>query len=139
MLMVPVLTTDEALLNRAEAYLELGNNTAALADLNLFTSNRINDYNPQTHVVTAEKSKAFFNLQDNKQALVETVLQFKQVGFMTMGLRWFDIIRKRITVKHNVIDNDERETFIELKPDDPRRVFQIPQEAALSGVELNPR
>lgn len=139
MLMVPVLTTDEALLNRAEAYLELGNNTAALADLNLFTSNRINDYNPQTHVVTAEKSKAFFNLQDNKQALVETVLQFKQVGFMTMGLRWFDIIRKGITVRHNVIDNDERETFIELKPDDPRRVFQIPQEAALSGVELNPR
>jgi len=139
MLMVPVLITDEALLNRAEAYIELGNTSAALADLNLFASNRIDNYNPSTHAVTVAKSKAFFEETDDKEALIQTVLQFKQIGFMSMGLRWLDIIRKGITVKHNVIDNDERETFIELKPDDPRRIFQIPQEAKLSGVEQNPR
>jgi hypothetical protein len=38
-----------------------------------------------------------------------------------------------------MIGNDERETILELKPEDPRRVFQIPQEAKLAGVELNPR
>ncbi|RKE49285.1 RagB/SusD family nutrient uptake outer membrane protein [Sphingobacterium detergens] len=139
MLMVPIFVTDEALLNRAEAYLELGNINAALADLNLFASNRINNYNPSTHAVTVAKSKEFFNLSDDKEALIQTALQFKQIGFMSMGLRWFDIIRKGITVKHNVIGNDERETFIELKPEDPRRIFQIPQEAKLAGVEQNPR
>lgn len=139
MLMVPVLITDEALLNRAEAYIELGNNAAAIADLNLFLSNRINNYNSANHAITVEKAKKFFNLTDDKEALVQTVLQLKQVGFMSMGLRWFDIIRKGITVKHNVVDNDGRETFIELKPDDLRRVFQIPEEAKLSGVEQNPR
>lgn len=139
MLMVPVLITDEALLNRAEAYLELGNNNAAIADMNLFASNRIDNYNVNTHAVTAAKSKQFFLQPDEKQALTQTVLQFKQIGFMSMGLRWLDIIRKGITVKHNVIDKDGMETFIELKPEDPRRVFQIPQEAKLSGVEQNPR
>ncbi len=139
MLMVPVLITDEALLNRAEAYIELGNYNAAIADMNLFASNRTDNYNPSTHAVTVEKSKAFFELTDDKQALIETVLQFKHAGFMSMGLRWFDIIRKGITVRHNVIANDERETFVELTPDDPRRVFQIPQEAQLSGVNQNPR
>lgn len=127
MLMVPVLITDEALLNRAEAYLELGNNNAAIADMNLFASNRIDNYNVNTHAVTAAKSKQFFLQPDEKQALTQTVLQFKQIGFMSMGLRWLDIIRKGITVKHNVIDKDGMETFIELKPEDPRRVFQIPQ------------
>lgn len=139
MLMVPVLISDEALLNRAEAYAELGNNNAAIADMNLFASNRINNYNPTAHAVTMAKSRDFFKVSDDKEALVQTILQFKQIGFMSMGLRWFDIIRKGITVKHNVIGNDERESFIELKPEDPRRIFQIPQEAKLAGVELNPR
>lgn len=139
MLMVPVLVTDEVLMNRAEAYLELGNMNAAIADLNLMASNRIDAYNPNTNGVTAAKSKAFFKVDTDKEAIEKTILQFKQVGLMSMGLRWFDIIRKGITVKHNVIGNDERESFIELKPDDLRRVFQIPQEAKLSGVEQNPR
>ncbi|WP_312364961.1 RagB/SusD family nutrient uptake outer membrane protein [Sphingobacterium sp.] len=139
MLMVPVLMSDEALLNRAEAYAELGNVNGALADLNLFARNRIDNYNSTDYAVTVAKSKQFFDVTDDKEALVKTVLQFKHVGFMSMGLRWLDIIRKGITVKHNVIGSDERETFIELKPDDPRRVFQIPQEAKLAGVELNPR
>lgn len=139
MLMVPVLISDEALLNRAEAYAELGNTSGALADLNLFASNRIDNYNPSTHAVTLDKSTSFFGVSDQKEALVKTTLQFKQVGFMSMGLRWFDIIRKGITVKHNLIGNDERESFIELKPEDPRRIFQIPQEAKLAGVEQNPR
>ena len=139
MLMVPVLITDEALMNRAEAYLELGNNAAGIADMNLMASNRIDNYNPANHAVTVAKSKQFFNLQNDKEALIQTVLQFKQVGFMSMGLRWFDIIRKGITVRHLLIANDETESYIELKPEDPRRVFQIPQEAKLSGVEQNPR
>lgn len=139
MLMVPVLTTDEALLNRAEAYIEAGNYAAALADLNLFASNRVNNYNPNNHAVTVEKSKEHFGLVDDKEALIETVLEFKRIAFITEGLRWFDIIRKGIPVEHNHIDEQERETFETLEPGDLRRVFQIPQEASMSNVEPNPR
>ncbi|MDF2514913.1 MAG: hypothetical protein K0R59_209 [Sphingobacterium sp.] len=139
MLMVPIFISDEALLNRAEAYVELGNTAAALSDINLFAANRIENYNANTHAVTVAKAKAFFNSSDEKEALIQTVLQFKQIGFMSMGLRWFDVVRKKITVKHNFIDKSGAETIIELKPEDPRRIFQIPQEAKLSGLELNPR
>ncbi len=139
MLMVPVLVTDEALLNRAEAYLELGNNAAALADLNLMASNRVRDYNPTAHAVTAEKSKTFFNVTSDKEALIQTTLQFKRLAFIDEGLRWLDIIRKKLPVRHNVIDAQERETFIDLNPDDPRRVFQIPEDANLSNIAPNPR
>lgn len=139
MLMVPLLTTDEALLNRAEAYAELGNFSAALTDLNLFASNRVNNYNPSTHAVTLAKSKTHFSVTDDKQALIETALQFKRLAFITEGLRWFDIIRKGLTVVHNSLDEQGTETLLELKPEDPRRVFQIPQEAELSNVAPNPR
>ncbi|MFZ4861366.1 RagB/SusD family nutrient uptake outer membrane protein [Sphingobacterium sp. Mn56C] len=139
MLMVPVLITDEALLNRAEAYVELGNFSAAIADINLFLSNRIDGYTVAAHGITLDKAKAFFNVSDDKEAFIKTILQLKQIGFMSMGLRWFDIIRKDISVKHNVLDNEGRETFVELKPGDLKRVLQIPEEAKLSGVEQNPR
>jgi len=139
MLMVPVLTTDEVLLNRAEAYVELGNYPAAIADLDLMASNRINNYNPNTHAVTLAKSKEHFDVTTDKEALLETVLEFKRLAFITEGLRWLDIIRKGLTVTHNVIDDQGAETFVELTPNDPRRVFQIPQSADLSNVESNPR
>jgi len=57
------------------------------------------------------------------------------------GMRWFDVIRNRLTVTHLIIDvNDPTQrTTLEIKPDDPRRVFQIPQSAQQAGIELNPR
>ncbi|UZJ66053.1 hypothetical protein OKW96_08135 [Sphingobacterium sp. KU25419] len=46
-------------MNRAEAYLELGNNAAGIADMNLMASNRIDNYNVTNHAVTPAKSKLF--------------------------------------------------------------------------------
>ncbi|MVZ66245.1 RagB/SusD family nutrient uptake outer membrane protein [Sphingobacterium sp. DK4209] len=139
MLMVPTFTSDEALMNRAEAYAQLGQNAKAIADLNLLASNRIDRYNPTAHEVTLAKAQAHFEVTDPKKALINTVLEFKRVVFMQEGMRWFDIIRHRLPVKHIVIDDQGNESFIELGPDDKRRVFQIPQETKLSGLEQNPR
>lgn len=138
-LMFPLFTSDEALLNRAEAYIKMGNYAKALEDLNLFAANRVNNYNPTTHRVTIEKSKAHFNVESDEQALIETVLQFKRIGFMQEGIRWFDIIRHGLDVVHNHIDESGKETEEILKKGDNRRVFQIPQEANLSNVAPNPR
>lgn len=138
-IMQPLFLADEALMNRAEAYIQLGNYTNALVDLNYFASTRVDNYNATTHAVTIEKAKAFFNLTDDKQALIQTVLQFKQIAFMGEGIRWFDILRHRIPVVHNVIEDNGAESTLTLEADDKRRMFQLPETASLAGLEMNPR
>lgn len=138
-LVAPLLTADETLMNRAEAYAQLGQNDLALKDINDFMSVRIRGYNPVTDAVTLDKIKAFYSIDDPKEGLIKTILESKKAEFLEEGIRWMDIVRSRLTVKHNVYSNAGAETFMELKPDDPRRLFQLPSEVKLSGVELNPR
>lgn len=138
-IMFPLFVADEALINRAEAYVKTGNFQAALRDLNQFASVRIIDYNTSIHSVTLAKAKAFFNLADDEEALIRTILQFKQIAFMGEGMRWMDILRHRIPVVHTHLDENGVETSETLGPDDNRRMFQIPQDASLAGIELNPR
>jgi len=140
-IMVPLFTADEALINRAEAYVRKKNFVQALQDINQFASVRIENYNANNHRVTIDKAKAYFDLpeDDGEKALIETILQFKQLAFITEGMRWLDILRHRIPVVHNFIDFDGTETFEILGPDDNRRMFQLPNEVKLSNIELNPR
>src|SRR5690606_39194712 len=56
MLQMPLLTTDEALLNRAEAYAQLNNFNAALADVNLAVRYKITNYNQAAHAITLAKA-----------------------------------------------------------------------------------
>src|SRR5690606_10943843 len=107
-IMVPLLTADEALINRAEAYVRKKDFTQALADINLFASTRIDNYNPASHTVTIEKARAYFSLGEGQEeeALIQTVLQFKKIAFITEGIRWLDILRHRIPVVHNFIAFD---------------------------------
>ncbi len=139
-IMQPLLTADEAIMNRAEAYAQLNLLDSAVLDCNLFAKTRIANYNVNTHAVAPYKSQTFFGVTDPKQAMILTVLDFKRRAFLTEGIRWMDILRHRLTVKHNLFDDANNETFLELGPDDNRRMFQIPQEATLrSGVTPNPR
>jgi hypothetical protein len=133
------LTVDEALMNRAEAYAELGENDLALKDINDFYSVRTDAYNPTNDAVTLAKIDNFYKLSDPKEGLIKTILDAKKAEFLQEGMRWFDIIRRRLTVVHNNFDATGLETFTELKPGDKRRLFQLPKEVKLSGIELNPR
>ncbi|WP_143307647.1 RagB/SusD family nutrient uptake outer membrane protein [Chitinophaga vietnamensis] len=141
--MVPLLTAEEVLFNRAEANTELGNYDAAIADLNTYASQRMiidqnahNYYDPVAHKLTRDKITNFYGTVDLRAALINNILDFKRVEFLFEGLRWFDILRHKLPVTHNTRDNKTRMT---LGPNDPRRVVQIPQEAQSSGLELNPR
>lgn len=152
---VPALTTDEALLNRAEAYVHLEQYENAIRDLNMVFSTRTQDWNEAVDGVTMQKALAFYNLlpEDDeqetqeglrqyppeKQAMLNVVLDLKKAEFIFEGLRWFDVIRHDITVEHNFLSITGDEEIRTLEPGDLRRVFQIPEEALLSGVELNPR
>lgn len=136
---MPQFTADELLMNRAEAYANLGQTNLALQDINLFASTRITGYNATTHAVTTAKIAAFYNTADVKQGLINTILDFKKKEFIQEGLRWFDVIRLGITVAHNIKQIDGTSTFVTLPPGDNRRVFQLPSEVKLSGIEQNPR
>lgn len=138
-IMMPLLTADEALLNRAEAYIQKQNYTLAINDLNDFARSRIVNFSLAVHGLTIEKAKTFTGKADDKEAMLEALLDSKKRAFIWEAIRWMDILRHKITVKHNHIDDNGTETFTELKPGDNRRMFQLPQEVKLSGVPLNPR
>jgi len=138
-IMMPLFTVDEALLNRAEAYIRKHDYARAIEDLNTFGRSRIVGYNQGTHGLTIAKAKTFTGKSDDEEALLEALLDSKKRAFIWEGLRWMDILRHKITVKHNHIDATGTETFQELPHGDVRRMFQLPQEVSLSGLPLNPR
>lgn len=131
---IPLLTGEEALLNRAEAYMRLNNLNASVQDLNAFISQNIEDYSPFTNKVTPSKCASFYNTTSSLGVLFAT-LDFKRAFFMHEGMRWFDILRLRIPVTH-LTENGE---VIELSPNDNRRMLQLPTFTKKSGLEPNPR
>ncbi|OQP42811.1 hypothetical protein A4H97_11665 [Niastella yeongjuensis] len=138
-IMMPLFTVDEALMNRAEAYIQKANYPLAIADLNELARARIRTYDPAKNGLTVVKAKTFTGKTDDKQAMLAALLDTKKRAFIMEGIRWMDILRNNLTVKHNQIDQRGTETFIELPSGDPRRVFQLPKEVTTSGVPLNPR
>lgn len=134
-----LLTADETLMNRAEAYAELGQYDLALKDINDFYSVRVQNYNPSTDAVTLNKIRAFYSIDDPKAGIIQTILDAKKAEFLQEGIRWLDLARRRLPVKHNLFSATGAESFIELGPEDPRRIFQLPVQVSLAGVEANPR
>lgn len=134
-----LFSVDEALINRAEAYANLEQYDLALKDLNDFASVRIQDYNASSHQITNQKILSFYDTDNLKEGFVQTILDFRQRAFMHEGLRWLDINRLNIEIKHNHFDNQGLETFDVLVKDDLRRVFQLPESVGTSGLEKNPR
>ncbi|WP_316817072.1 RagB/SusD family nutrient uptake outer membrane protein [Pedobacter nyackensis] len=138
-IMVPLFTADELIMNRAEAYASTNQFDLALQDINTFLSTRITGYSVAANGVTLTKIADYYGIADPKAGVIKTILDLKRAEFVTEGLRWFDILRHDLTVKHNKLDANENSTTIELKPGDPRRVFQLPIPALKAGLALNPR
>lgn len=140
--MLVLFSADELLMNRAEAYANLGNHTEAIADLNAFASAKIyvsqNNpvYLPDVHQINEQKLSAFYNSRSLSENIVQAVLDFKRREFIFEGIRWFDILRHRLPVTHR--SYDQQEVYF-LGPNDNRRMFQLPGEVVLSGVQQNPR
>lgn len=138
-LTAPLLTTDEAVLNRGEAFAQLGQYDNALKDANLILSNTVLGYDPSKDEATLAKVASFYGTADPKEGVIKLILHIKKAQFLQEGMRWMDILRHHLPVKHNLYDDKGIETIVTLEPTDNRRVFQIPQQVELSGVPLNPR
>lgn len=134
-IMVPLFTAEEVLFNRAEAYVYTGNIAAALADLNTYASTRINNYSPSANNITATRVRAVTGISDISAGLIKTILYYKRAEFIHEGMRWFDILRYKISVVHPTKDGQ----MIMLAADDPRKVLQLPQSTFIAGLAPNPR
>ncbi|MDQ8053023.1 MAG: RagB/SusD family nutrient uptake outer membrane protein [Pedobacter sp.] len=135
--MQTLLTTEEVLLNRAEAYINQAKYTEALADLNTLISQRVNGYVPATHNLTDAKIMNYYVAvtTDKKQAYILALLDIKRAEFIHEGMRWMDILRLQLPVTHY----DQNGVAFDLAANDKRKLWQLPSEVTLSGVPLNPR
>ena len=132
---IPLLTAEEVVLNRAEAYTRLNNKTAAISDLNAFISKDIEDYLPSTDTVTTRKIALYYRTSDTLGAMITTALDFKKAFFLHEGMRWFDILRLKIPVTHRTVSGE----VITLPADDKRRTLQLPLLTKQAGLEPNAR
>lgn len=98
------------------------------------------DYDPRT--VESGKFKKEINMKDlseDQKDVLQGVLLAKRSLTIHEGSRWFDINRYKIEIYRRQIYDGTPVPIDTLKVDDPRRVFQIPQQMIVAGVEANPR
>lgn len=161
---VPVLTTDECLLNRAEAYVMMKQYDKAAADLTTWMRNMTTSMT----ALTPESITAFYNRVDysydkdgmtgtvkkhlhpafeidgegsTQECMLQCVIGFRRIETLHLGLRWFDIKRFGIEIPRRVMDDTGLPAQVTdwLRKDDPRRTLQIPLRVRDAGFEANPR
>jgi starch-binding outer membrane protein, SusD/RagB family len=142
-----LLTTDEALLNRAEAYAMLGQLDEATNDINLSYSVKTRQYDPALDELSVADIQVrfevtdntlytpFYNIPQESLAFINAVLTIKRTVFYNDGLRWLDVKRHNITIEHRDIFGN---SYL-LPKDDNRRAIQIPEAAQSFGIVQNPR
>ncbi|MDD2797187.1 MAG: RagB/SusD family nutrient uptake outer membrane protein [Bacteroidales bacterium] len=146
--MIPSFTTDEVLLNRAEAFVMKNDLTNTLNDINIYYSKRISGYNTNAHSVTDARILAyanndatapapFYSISGTQMPYVKVLLDIRRAEFIHEGLRWFDIKRMHLAVKHDLSTGEP--TPIVLTPNDLRRAVQIPSDALTFGIKPNGR
>lgn len=144
---VPAFTTDETLLCRAEAYILKKEYDAAATDLSYWykkkgvsgrTADEIAGFYKRASKETNAKPLNTGVAYDEKQTnMLHAVLHARRVEGMHEGIRWMDIKRYGITIKHKVYGG----TPIVLEYDDYRRAIQIPSQvlSAPGNMTPNPR
>ncbi len=158
------LTAEEALLNRAEAYVMKNMTDQALEDMNLWSTNTLNasyakpvmtlaslkewaDQLPY-HAAKAPSPKKklsspFVEIAEGSdmENLIQALLYMRRVEFYQLGMRWFDVKRYGIQIYRRTLGTtlEVLDAYDSLKVDDPRRALQLPKDVITAGLEANPR
>lgn len=154
-------TTNETLLCRAEAKLNLNDLEGAVNDLRMWAQgynvNGAMDTLPDGRVaLTLNKIKTFYKegenenwvpvlhnedicsswkLSKDQEAITDCILHFRRLETIHTGLRWHDLKRYGIEIQHRQGTNPVQ-TLIW---NDDRRAIQLPKEVILAGMAPNPR
>ncbi|RXM48922.1 RagB/SusD family nutrient uptake outer membrane protein [Flavobacterium sp. YO12] len=140
-----LLSNDEFFLNRIEAHVMKGQTALANDELEYFLATRTPTYAPTDKLteakvvakfpVVANEYTPFYAMTPVQTSYIKAIAETRRRDFIHEGLRWFDIKRFNIVVKHETANKPVNT----LAKDDNRRALQIPLHASSTGVELNPR
>lgn len=155
---MPAFTTDELLLNRAEAYAMLGNYGYAMNDLTVWLKafcrqaeavseegltnvyGKLKYYTPEQPTPKKELHPDFMVEPGLQENLIQAILHTRRLLCLHEGLRWFDVKRYGITIYRRLVNSDGSVTVTDkMDKDDPRRALQLPQSVIVAGLEKNPR
>lgn len=162
---LPVYTTENSLLVRAEANVMKANPdyAAAMADINLWvrkhvvaayqapkTEQQVADYYgglayyTSTAPTTRKKLNPEVPFADAKQeAFIHALLHLRRIEFFGEGQRWFDVKRYGIEITRRQFRYVNGQPSVteedKLAPRDPRRAIQLPVGVIAAGMEANPR
>lgn len=121
------IATDEMYLIRAEAMARLGNNSAALEDLNILLKTRWN----KNVIYTG------YNNLHGKD-LLSTILKERRKELLFRGLRWIDIKRQNRDGENITIYRKISDEIIKLPPGANYYAFPLPEDVVrLGGLEQN--
>ena len=162
----PAFTTDECLLNRAEAKIMLGQDASAAEDMDMWVKNIVKT---PSYSLTVDRIVEFYNSIDysysdaerltstvkkhlnpsyeigaegsEQECMLQCVVGLRRLETLQTGLRWFDIKRFGIEIPRRVVNASGQPEEITdwLTKDDPRRAMQIPSKCQDAGVKANPR
>ena len=144
---VVVFDRDEAILNRAEAYVMKEDYERALNDLNIFLSKKTEGHDPATDVLTEVMVESqypvvpneytpFYTMNAKQTSFVKLIAELRRREFIHEGLRWFDVRRFNLRVEHKITRFG---LPLVLDKMDLRKVLKIPANAVNAGLEDNPR
>ena len=164
-LTLPLFTTDEVLLSRAEALIMKKQYDKACEDLNAWMHNIVNTtvtltptliqnfyngvnycYDDADHLQSTVKKHLHpaFDIDAEgsvQETMLQCVLGFRRIETVQEGKRWWDIKRYGIEIPRREMDASGQPSKVldVLKKDDPRRAVQIPLPQRNAGVQPNPR
>ena len=127
----PAFTTDEVLLNRAEAYVMLHEYDKATTDINTYIHNILKpsyfnktltteqivdfyqkiEYSVWNNSTLKKKLNPAFNIGADggiQESMIQCVLGMKRIDSYAMGLRWFDIKRYGIEIWRRTMEPDPK-------------------------------
>ena len=131
----PAFSTDECLLNRAEARVMMGRNQEAADDINLWTKNYVKDppvlsvdeivefynsaaysYEDSTGVASTIKKHlhpafAIGPEGSEQEALLQCIIGLRRMETLHLGLRWFDVRRYGIVIPRILLHETGRSLF----------------------------
>lgn len=165
-IMFPAFTTDEIILNRAEAYAMTGQYDKAANDINSFCHSfadmdgtvTVDDINKMYGPYDAEAETGMnyctaksstpkkvlhpdFTVESGTQEnIIQAVLHLRRILTLHEGLRWFDVKRYGLVIYRHRYETDGSVTTTDsLSVDDPRRAIQLPSSVINAGLTANPR
>ena len=157
----PMITVEEVMLNRAEAYIMKKEYAPALEDMNRWVKGYVKAgastmteesirkwgertayYKPEAPTVKKKFGDTGFTIEAGVQeSMCQAVLFLRRVETVHLGLRFFDIKRYGITVDRRKLSSPTTLGSVtdQLVDRDPRCALQIPPEVVKAGMTPNPR